>query len=153
MSSPADTLQAPLDRAAIAARIPHQGSMCLLDAVTQWSAQTIHCSSTSHLDTDNPLRSEGRLGIACGIEYAAQAMAVHGALLASGPPPKRGYLVSVRNVTLAADRLDASPAPLQIEAERLSGDSSTVLYQFHVRSADRLLLSGRAAVVLDSENL
>lgn len=127
--------------------------MCLLDAVTQWSAQTIHCSSTSHLDTDNPLRSEGRLGIACGIEYAAQAMAVHGALLASGPPPKRGYLVSVRNVTLAADRLDACSAPLQIEAERLSGDSSTVLYQFHVRSADRLLLSGRATVVLDSENL
>ena len=153
MSSPADTLQAPLDRAAIAARIPHQGSMCLLDAVTQWSPQAIHCVSSSHLDAENPLRSEGRLGIACGIEYAAQAMAVHGALLASGPPPKRGYLVSVRNVTLAADRLDTSPAPLQIEAERLSGDSTTVLYQFHVRSADHLLLSGRAAVVLDSENL
>lgn len=153
MSSPAETVQAPLDRAAIAARIPHQGSMCLLDAVTQWNPQAIHCISNSHLDANNPLRSEGRLGIACGIEYAAQAMAVHGALLASGPPPKRGYLVSVRNVTLAADRLDASAAPLQIEAERLSGDSTTVLYQFHVRSADRLLLSGRAAVVLDSENL
>jgi predicted hotdog family 3-hydroxylacyl-ACP dehydratase len=150
MSPPA---QAPLDRAAIAARIPHQGSMCLLDTVTQWTEQQIHCTSTSHLDPDNPLRAEGRLGIACGIEYAAQAMAVHGVLLASGPQPKRGYLVSVRSVSFAADRLDTASGPLQIEAERLSGDSTTVLYQFHVRSADQLLLSGRAAVVLDSENL
>jgi predicted hotdog family 3-hydroxylacyl-ACP dehydratase len=144
---------APLDRAAIAARIPHQGSMCLLDTVTHWTEQQIRCISTSHLDARNPLRVEGRLGIACGIEYAAQAMAVHGVLLAAGPQPKRGYLVSVRSVTLTGEPLDAVAAPLEIEAERLSGDSNTVLYQFHVRSADRLLLSGRAAVVLDSENL
>ena len=142
-----------LDHAAIAARIPHQGSMCLLDTVTQWSEQHIHCTSTSHRDVNNPLRAAGRLGIACGIEYAAQAMAVHGVLLAAGPQPKRGYLVSVRSVTLAADRLDTVAGALEIEAERLSGDSTTVLYQFHVRSADHLLLSGRAAVVLDSENL
>lgn len=147
---------APLDRAAIAARIPHQGRMCLLDTVTHWDEQQIRCTSSSHLAADNPLRAGGRLGIACGIEYAAQAMAVHGVLLvqaAQGPQPKRGYLVSVRSVTLAIDRLDTLPAPLEIEAERLSGDSTTVLYQFQVRSADQLLLSGRAAVVLDSENL
>ena len=32
-----------LDRAAIAARIPHQGAMCLLDAVVDWSATAISC--------------------------------------------------------------------------------------------------------------
>lgn len=130
--------------------------MCLLDSVTHWTGQQIHCTSSSHLAANNPLRADGRLGAACGIEYAAQAMAVHGVLLvqaAQGPLPKRGYLVSVRSVTLATDRLDTVPGPLEIEAERLSGDSTTVLYQFNVRSADRLLLSGRAAVVLDSENL
>jgi predicted hotdog family 3-hydroxylacyl-ACP dehydratase len=156
MPSPSASLQAPLDRAAIAARIPHQGSMCLLDTVTHWTEQQIRCTSSTHLAADNPLRADGRLGVACGIEYAAQAMAVHGVLLvqaAQGPQPKRGYLVSVRSVTLATDRLDTLPAPLEIEAERLSGDSTTVLYQFQVRSADQLLLSGRAAVVLDSENL
>ena len=146
-------MHAPLDRAAIAARIPHQGSMCLLDTVTHWTEQHIHCTSTTHRDPNNPLRAEGRLGIACGIEYAAQAMAVHGVLLTTGPQPKRGYLVSVRSVTLATDRLDTVADALEIEAERLSGDSTTVLYQFHVRSADRLLLRGRAAVVLDSEKL
>lgn len=140
----------PLDRTAIAARIPHQGDMCLLDAVTAWSTEHISCSSHSHLSTDNPLRSDGRLGIACGIEYAAQAMAVHGALVTQGPPPERGYLVSVRNVRFEAERLDLPNSVLRIEAERLSGDDSTVLYQFDVYADARRLLSGRAAVLLDA---
>jgi hypothetical protein len=76
--------RAMLDHAAIAARIPHQGSMCLLAAVVDWSADGISCRAVSHADPANPLRAEGRLGAANGIEYAAQAMALHGALLAGG---------------------------------------------------------------------
>ena len=88
-----------LDRVAIAARIPHQGSMCLLDAVLAWDSGQIHCRASSHRQPDNPLRAAARLGAACGIEYAAQAMAVHGALLApAGAPPRPGYLASVRSV-------------------------------------------------------
>ena len=71
-----------LDRAWIAAHIPHQGSMCLLDAVREWSGEAITCTASSHTDPANPLRADGRLGAANGIEYAAQAMAIHGALLA-----------------------------------------------------------------------
>ncbi len=56
--------------------------MCLLDAVRDWSAEAITCTATSHTDPANPLRADGRLGAANGIEYAAQAMAIHGALLA-----------------------------------------------------------------------
>lgn len=73
---------AVLDRAWIAAHIPHQGSMCLLDAVREWSGEAITCTASSHTDPANPLRADGRLGAANGIEYAAQAMAIHGALLA-----------------------------------------------------------------------
>ena len=154
MTTPNLTPHAPLDRAWIARRIPHQFDMCLLDAVRRWSPQAIECEAGLRGLAEHPLRgADARLSATHAIEYAAQAMAVHGALIADGPRPKRGYLVSVRSVEFAADRLDAAPAPLQIEAERLSGDSSTVLYQFHVRSDDRLLLSGRAAVILDSENL
>ena len=71
-----------LQQADIARRIPHQGRMCLLDAVTEWDGAHIVCQASSHRASDNPLRAEGRLGAACGVEYAAQAMAVHGALLA-----------------------------------------------------------------------
>lgn len=138
-----------LDRAAIAARIPHQGSMCLLDAVLAWDSGQIHCRASSHRQPDNPLRAAARLGAACGIEYAAQAMAVHGALLApEGAPPRPGYLASVRSVQLAVDRLDDLAQDLDIVAERLSGDEHNILYHFRVEHAGNLLLSGRAAVML-----
>lgn len=152
VAAPDRTAATTLDRAGIAARIPHAGSMCLLDAVLNWNPETIRCRAGSHRDAANPLAAAGRLGIACGIEYAAQAMAVHGALLAaSGDRPRQGYLASVRGVDCFAERLDDVVGDLDIEAGRLSGDDSNVLYRFAVRGDGRLLLEGRAAVILDSE--
>lgn len=143
-----------LDRHAIAARIPHQGSMCLLDQVLAWDAVTIQCSANSHRLADNPLRDGGRLGVAAGIEYAAQAMAVHGGLLATADgPPRQGYLASVRNVRFHTLYLDDLPAELRIDAERLSGDATQVLYRFAVHSGGTPVLDGRAAVILDAEAL
>jgi predicted hotdog family 3-hydroxylacyl-ACP dehydratase len=140
------------DRAWIAARIPHQGSMCLLDRVEQWDSQSVRCRASSHRRPDNPLRAHGRLAAACGIEYAAQAMAVHGALLAAGDqPPRPGYLASVRGTVLHAGRLDDIAGDLTVEAVRVGGDGHTVLYDFSVRGDARLLLEGRAAVVLDAQ--
>ena len=143
-----------LDHAWIAARIPHQGAMCLLDAVVEWSETAIVCSATSHTAASNPLRTEGRLGAACGIEYAAQAMAVHGALLAGeSGPPRQGYLASVRGASLHVARLDDRPGALTVWAERLSGEASHVLYQFRVSHEGSCLVEGRASVVLDATAL
>lgn len=143
-----------LDRAWIAGHIPHQGDMCLLDAVREWSDTAIACRALSHADPANPLRAGGRLGAATGIEYAAQAMAVHGALLAgTDAPPRQGYLTSVRSVTLHVARLDDVAGPLDVRAERLSGDGNHILYQFSLAHAGRCLLEGRAAVVLDATAL
>jgi predicted hotdog family 3-hydroxylacyl-ACP dehydratase len=141
-----------LDRRWIAARIPHHGDMCLLDAVVDWSAADITCRASSHTDPANPLRAEGRLGAASGIEYAAQAMAVHGALLAGASDrPRHGYLTSLRGVTLHVARLDDLPGELSVRAERLSSDGRHVLYRFVISHAGRCLVEGRAAVVLDAE--
>lgn len=143
-----------LTGAEIATRIPHQGAMCLLDGVSAWSAVRIRCSASSHRLPDNPLRAGGRLGAACGVEYAAQAMALHGALLAeAGGRPRQGFLASVRGVDLAVERLDDVAGDLEIHAERLSGAGNNVLYEFSVHDGERLLLSGRAAVILDAESL
>lgn len=140
-----------LDHAWLLAHLPHQGSMCLLDAVIDWDAERIRCAATSHRDVANPLRAHDRLGAACGIEYAAQAMAAHGALLAAAEgAPRAGYLASVRGVELHALRLDDIAADLDVEAERLSGDDNTILYGFRVSAAGRELLSGRAIVILDA---
>ena len=143
-----------LDRAWIAAHIPHQGDMCLLDALLEWSDALIVCRAVSHVDLANPLRAEGRLGAAAGIEYAAQAMAVHGALIAGDDaPPRQGYLTSVRSVALHVPRLDDVAGPLDVRAERLSGDGNHILYQFSLDHAGRCLVEGRAAVVLDAAAL
>lgn len=140
-----------LDRAWIAARIPHQGDMCLLERVEEWSPAGLRATATSHRDAANPLRADGRLGIATGIEFAAQAMAVHGALVAEASDrPRQGYLASVRGVELHGDRLDDLAEDLDIHVERLSGDDNNVLYQFTVRAGERLLLEGRGAVILDA---
>ena len=53
-----------LDRDWIAAHVPHQGRMCLLDAVLSWDASAIECSASSHRACDHPLRAHGRLGAA-----------------------------------------------------------------------------------------
>ena len=154
----------PLDHDWIEQHIPHKGRMCLLDEVLSCDATRIRCRSSSHRAGDNPLRSHGRLGAACGIEYAAQAMAVHGALIASSAPLAStvsmsvrssigatvGYLASVRNVALHVRRLDDLEADLIATAERITGDGRTVLYEFSVWGAPQLLLSGRASIVFDA---
>jgi predicted hotdog family 3-hydroxylacyl-ACP dehydratase len=148
-----------LDAQAIAARIPHQGSMCLLETVQAWDAESIRCESNNHRAADHPLRAHGRLGAACGIEYAAQAMAVHGALVAqaaqgnAAATPRAGYLAGVRAVTLHVDRLDTVAGPLSVNAQRLTGDSDTVLYSFAVQAGAQPLVTGRAIVVLDAQAL
>ncbi len=139
-----------MDRDWIAARIPHQHDMCLLDAVLDWTPDMILCTAASHGEPDHPLRQFGRLGAACGIEYAAQAMAVHGALCAAAAdaPPAPGLLVSARDVTLHVARLDDVAADLIIRADRIGNDTGLIAYRFTVRADDRLLVDGRAAVML-----
>jgi predicted hotdog family 3-hydroxylacyl-ACP dehydratase len=77
-------------------------------------------------------------------------MALHGALMAAdaNAPPVTGFLASVRGVDLHVSRLDDVQADLVAKAERITGDQRTVLYEFSLAGGDRLLLSGRATIVL-----
>ena len=139
-----------IDRHDIAALIPHTGRMCLLDRVEHWDVGSIRCLASSHRDPLNPLRLDDRLGAACGVEYAAQAMAVHGGLTgAIGARPRSGYLASLRALTLNVARLDDLDGDLVIEATRLAGEDIRVLYRFALRAMDKIIVEGRAAVVLD----
>ncbi|MDO4794998.1 MAG: hydroxymyristoyl-ACP dehydratase [Brachymonas sp.] len=150
-----DAGQAPImDRAAIASRIPHQGCMCLLDAVLRYDDAGIACTARSHLLADNPLRHNGVLGAALGVEYAAQAMALHCALLAGNAPRARsGYLTSVRSLELHANTLDETGQPLLVEASRLALNDGTAMYQFTIHAGERLLAQGRLSAVIDAAGL
>src|SRR5262245_17302202 len=140
-----------LDREGIARLVPHSGSMCLLERVLACDEAHIHCQATSHRLVDHPLRTASGLLATAAIEYAAQAMAVHGALLARGAAQlaRPGMLASARGVKLHRLRLDDLPHPLDVRAERLAGDDRQLLYAFAVSHAGDTIATGRATVVLD----
>ena len=128
-------------------RLPHARAMCLLECVVEWDENSIRCTATSHRDPDNPLRNGAGLHAVSGVEYAAQAMALHGSLVFSDPAPRAGYLASLRDVKLGAEWLNDFEGLLDITARKIGGDSVGALYAFRIESDRRLLLSGRAAVV------
>jgi predicted hotdog family 3-hydroxylacyl-ACP dehydratase len=133
--------------------IPHTDSMCLLHEVRAWDANHIACIAINHHDPANPLRHNDQLPAHCAIEYAAQAMAVHGGLVAQDKSkPKIGFLGSVRDVKLFIERLDDILAPLEIEATKQLADENHSLYELRVSAAGRELMTGRAAVFLQKES-
>lgn len=136
-------MSATLDRAWLLAHLPHQGAMNLLEGIDAWDDSTIHARATSHRDPAHPLRRDGLLPVAAGIEYGAQAAAAHGALVGT---VGAGLLASVRAVTFHVDRLDDLEAALDVRAEQLGGGERGVLYAFTVSSAGRALLEGRVTV-------
>lgn len=140
------------DKADIAKVIPHTGTMCLLDGVLECDAQRIRCISSTHRNADNPMRTGDTLLALCGIEYAAQAMAVHGAWDAKfDSKPRAGYLAALRDVTCHTMRLDDLSDDLIIDAEKVMGDDARVIYQFNIHAGANKIMSGRATVVLDAE--
>ena len=134
----------------LSALIPHQGSMCLLERVLEWSDQHIRLETDTHRSIDNPLRSQNELKAVHLCEYGAQAMAVHGALQAQSKggvaPP--GMLVALRSVTFHCERIDTLGASLVIEADCLQSSPTSQQYAFRVSHGNELLCEGRAAVVL-----
>ena len=138
-----------MNRDAICARLPHAGRMCLLDRLERWDSGSITCVATSHRDPDNPLRHDNRLHAVCGVEYAAQAMALHASLLgAPDRPAAIGYLASVRDLQLDIEDLGGVRDELRIAARRQYGDAGGLIYEFEIHAGDRRLLAGRIAARL-----
>lgn len=129
--------------------IPHRGTMCLLEGVVAWDDDRIHARADSHRRADNPLRSDERLRAVHLCEYAAQAMAIHGGLLAQrdGRVAAPGFLVSLRAVRLHVERIDDLPGALDVRAAKLLDGGASWQYEFRVEHAGVLLAQGRAAVI------
>ena len=135
-----------LEREEIARLIPHACRMCLLDEVLGWDDSSIRCRSDSHRRSDHPLRRDGRLGAVHLVEYAAQAMAVHHALLvrqrSNSPAP--GFLAAVRQVRLEVAWLDEIGNSLDLYCRRLIDGG---IYEFRACAGGQALAGGRITVV------
>ena len=142
-----------IGREEILSLIPHQGAMCLWDEVLDWDAQSVRLAARNHVDPAHPLRSGGRLHAVHLCEYGAQAMAVHGGLLAQarGGVARPGFLVALRGVELHATRIDDLPGALEGSAELLIDSEAGWQYAFRIEHAGTLLASGRAAVLPQPE--
>ena len=139
-----------IGKAALCQLIPHHGTMCLLDTVERWDETSILCTTASHRDATNPLRRDNRLEAICGLEYAAQAMAVHVGLLQQGKDRRLavGYLGAVKKLILQATRLDDVKGNLTVQATYLVGEVDCFIYAFRVSAERQELLEGRASIFL-----
>lgn len=139
-----------LDQDAIRTLIPHAGGMCLIERVLAWDAVQIQCETNSHRAADLPLREAGRLAAICAIEYGAQAMAIHGGLLAQAagePVGQGGYLAAVRGVHLHRDTLHDIKHPLRIHASRLGGAGGSFIYAIRVEAGGEPVAEARVTVM------
>jgi predicted hotdog family 3-hydroxylacyl-ACP dehydratase len=124
--------------------------MCLLDGVSDWSPHRIAAHTRAHLDPANPLRCGGRLAAVCGCEFAFQAVALHGALIAGGVSQPAGWLAGLQLESIGAAWLD-EPAfgTLSVDATMQLADAGGAIYGFAVMAQDgAVLLQGRATIVL-----
>jgi predicted hotdog family 3-hydroxylacyl-ACP dehydratase len=128
--------------------VPHQGAMCLLEEVLDWDEHAIACRASSHRDPSNPLRSGDGLAAIMGVEYAAQAVAVHGELTQELQKSSIGFLAGLRDVVCNVERLDTEPGDLTVRATKLAAEGGRLLYDFRIEGEGRELLKGRLSVVL-----
>lgn len=134
--------------------IPHRGAMSLIERIGHWDQNAIRCHADNHRDPRHPLRAHGRLAMICAIEYAAQAMAIHGALRHQrARRPKAGFITALRGVNLAPGCLSDVTQTLDIHTTYIAGDEQSCMYEYSVAAADDTLLTGRATVfqVFDDE--
>ena len=129
--------------------LPHAGTARMIERVLRWDANGIVAATTRHRAADNPLRRNGRLASVHLVEFAAQAVAIHGGLrnAADGKPPQPGLLVSARDVRTTRDHIDDLPGEIEIEAQALMINEASWQYSFTVTHAGVVIASGRVAAM------
>jgi len=133
--------------------IPHAGNMCLLEQIVSWDEQGIVCSTQSHKSLANPLRSNDQLSVIHAVEYGAQAVAVHGGLLAheKGEAIKPGYLAALRQIKFHCSRLDEIESVLTVAVTQLLSDAGNLMYSFTVTANTQAIAEGRVVIVVQPE--
>jgi predicted hotdog family 3-hydroxylacyl-ACP dehydratase len=140
-------MPAPFGREVLRGLIPHAGAMCLLDSVLEYDAEYIVCETGTHRDPVNPLRNGQGLSALTLAEYAAQAMAAHGALLAEGRA-QPGMLAALRGFRLHVETIHDIPGNIRVRAQRRLARKEGLLYEFSATDGARLLAEGRISIAL-----
>jgi len=143
-------MTARLSRPDIQARVPHAGSMCLIERVEHWDEGQLLCQADC-ARPDHPLRSKGKLPSSVAIEYAAQAAAIHGSLLDGVNDARPGYLVKLSKVTLHSEYLEDTTNVLNITVQLISRSDLSCLYAFEVTEGSQHLAAGRLMIAFTQQ--
>ena len=121
--------------------VPHKPPMLLLDRVLAHEADSVTCAVT--IAVGSPFVEDGRVPAVIGIEYMAQSVAAYAGLLAyaQGRPPRIGFLLGCRELTLATDVFRVGDT-LTVTARRTWGDRALGNFACRVERDGQLLASG-----------
>ncbi|MBU2885728.1 hypothetical protein KO507_08135 [Gilvimarinus agarilyticus] len=131
--------------------LPHAPPMVLLDSIIEHSETHILCQSNSHLAPDNPLRTGDTLSVYAGIEYAAQAMAVHTRLSGQNTAdaaPRKGVIAVASKLQAAVKTLDAIHYPLDIRTDIIAQTADSTLCSFTLEAKGTVILQGQLTAML-----
>lgn len=128
---------------AIRQRLPHAGSMVLIDRVLKYDSTRLSALSQTHHRTHHPLAIKGQLPATAALEMAAQAAALHGSLHSLDSHPKQGFIASVRQLHWNRSFFDPASSDIQIEVEWIASEAQGALYAFYVSTAEGLEVQGR----------
>jgi predicted hotdog family 3-hydroxylacyl-ACP dehydratase len=89
--------------------------MCLLDRVARWDETRIVCHAAATA-LDHPFAGADGVPVVASVEYAAQAAALHSALLDDNREPRGGMLATLSEVELTLGCLDQGSSALTVQA-------------------------------------
>jgi len=126
--------------------------MCLVDEVVEWDRNSVRCRASNHRQAGNPLRVGDELPAICALEYAAQAFALHGLLVAEefgeqAPDSSRVFVAFIKELDLHVMRLDDCDGDLRIHGQVVFRQSGSAVYRFEIRDVTRLLVSGQVGLM------
>lgn len=141
-----------LDRRQIETRIPHSGSMCLLDRMIACHPDFIECAAAAP-EATHPLAGANGVPAVVAVEYAAQATALHGALTSVDEQRGRGFLAKLSDVSFAPHAGAILCGPLRIQARLQSRSDQGCLYSFRVMAGSDVEATGTLIVALEKDSL
>ena len=133
----------------------------LLEKLISWSEGNIECLGWTPGVEQHPLRefstNRDHLPAYNALEYAAQAVALHGILKGQGGKshPRIAFIAGLQELSWRAKEITEADWPLKLKGVAIGGlGDAGAKYAIHVISAmDDVILSGKALVMFSPDTL
>lgn len=134
------------------ARLPHALDMRLIEEIVSWDKSNIYCQSRLTTAFAHPLQlDDGSFPVICLLEYAAQALALHGLLCTSSNKGiQSASIISCKRLAIASSSITNCDLTIDVSATLRAQSSGAASYRVSVTQGDdnTSLLRGDLMVLL-----